>query len=258
VFTNMNEVQITELVLAEMRRNNPALASTFDFETWRVKSDYPQRAFTMQHNESTAAFLRRLWRRRGLSCFFKPGAAAGKAPAFHILVLFDQVQTLVQNAAGSIRYHRDDGTEQRDSVTAWHATRTLSPGAVTRQSWDYKNEAMLNTRHASVNQQGGQGKRFAAGLNESLLDTPHAGDSRADYEALGLLRIQYHEFVSKCYQAEAGVRALSPGEWFALSGHAEIDSHPPQEREFVITALRVEAENNLPKTVGERADPCSH
>ncbi|MES2741570.1 MAG: type VI secretion system Vgr family protein [Pseudomonadota bacterium] len=254
VFTDKNELQITELVLANLRRDHAALARVFDFETWRVKTDYPQRAFTMQHNESTAAFLRRLWRRRGINWFFKPGATAGGAPAVHTLVLFDQAYSLAQNAAGSVRYHRDDGTERRDSVTAWHASRNLSPGAVTRQSWDYQDETMNAARHASVNQQGGQGKHFAAGLHESVLDTPHAGDNRADYEAIGLLRIQYHEYIAKCYQGEAGVRALCPGEWCAISGHAEIDRHPPREREFVITALRVEAENNLPKTVGERAD----
>jgi uncharacterized protein involved in type VI secretion and phage assembly len=42
------------------------------------------------------------------------------------------------------------------------------------------------------------------------------------------------------------------GEWISGSGHAEIDTHPREERAFVITELRVDAENNLPKEVNDR------
>ncbi|MES2741486.1 MAG: type VI secretion system Vgr family protein [Pseudomonadota bacterium] len=255
IFNNMNEVQITELILAEWRRDNPVLARAFDFETWRLKSDYPQRAFTMQYNESDPAFLRRLWKRRGLAWFFQPGEAASPAAgAQHKLVLFDQVDSLLENAAGSVRYHRDDGTEQRDGITAWHAVRTLSPGGVTRQSWDYKHAAMSLSHHGTVADQGGQGKRFAASVDDGLIDVPHAGESGADYKALGLLRVAGHELAAKYFKAEGGARALRPGEWLTVSGHAEIDSHPVKERQFVITSLQVEAENNLPKALSERVN----
>ena len=256
IFRNKNEVEITEIILDEWRRDNPVLARAFNFETWRLKKRYPQREFTMQYNESDAAFLRRLWRRRGLAWFILPGkataAGADDTPG-HTLVLFDDNMALAQNAAGSVRYQRDDGTEERDGITAWHSVRALTSGAVTRQSWDYK---MARNQHAQVrgwNDQGELGNALAAGLEQSWIDAPHAGDDRADYDAMALLRMQSHEYAAKFFRGEGGVRDLCVGEWISLEGHAEIDSHPLEQRQFVVTELRVEAENNLPKAIDDRA-----
>ncbi len=160
---------------------------------------------------------------------------------------------LERNAAGSVRYHRDDGTEARDGVTAWHAARSLTAGAVTRQSWDYKTARSQHARVRGGNDQGELGNELAAALDQGRIDAPHAGDDRADYDALAELAMQGHEYAAKSFRGEGGVRDLCVGQWFALSGHAEIDAHPAGEREFVVTELRVEAENNLPKALNDRA-----
>ena len=112
VFRNLNELDITEVILEEWRRNNPVLAKAFDVDWSFVTGTYPAREFTMQHNESDADFLRRLWKRRGIAWFMRSGQASQAnsqdIPA-HSLVLFDDAFTLPQNAAGTVRYHRDDG-----------------------------------------------------------------------------------------------------------------------------------------------------
>ena len=207
----------------------------------------------MQYKESDAAFLRRLWKRRGLAWFFQPTANRddGDAPS-HALVLFDDVASLAQNAAGIVRYHRDDGSEVADSITAWHAIRTLRPGSETRQSWDYKNAEMNRIYIPSHSDQGVLGNQFAAGLDDGLIDVQHAGDDAADYDALSTQRMLHHEYVAKCCRGEGGGRDWTPGQWVAVTGHADIDSHPESEREFVFTEIRVAAENNLPKALGER------
>lgn len=255
IFRNMNEVEITNLVLGDWARDNPVLARAFNFETRRLRASYPQRQFTMQYKESDSAFLRRLWKRRGFAWFFHPGASEGEdAAPSHTLVLFDDAATLEQNAAGTVRYHRDDGTEVADCITAWHAARTLTPGGVTRQSWDYKTARM---RHASSIQYGSQGvfgDQFAAGLHDSRIDVPHAGADANDYDALALQHMAHHEYTARCSRGEGGGRYWRPGEWMGVTGHDGIDSHPEAEREFVITELRVSAANNLPKTLSERAD----
>ncbi|PFH11015.1 type VI secretion system secreted protein VgrG [Collimonas sp. PA-H2] len=256
IFRNKSEIEITEIMLGDWRQKNPVLARAFDYELSNLKGNYPQREFTLQRNESDASFLRRLWKRRGLSWFFRPGqsSAAGsdKTPG-HTLVLFDDSWSLKQNSAKSVRYHRDDGTEQRDCITAWHKLRNLTTSNVTRQSWDYKTARMSSANLLGTNDQGVLGNRFANALNDTLLEAPHIGDSAADYTSLGTLRIQRQEYRTKCYQAESGVRDLCVGEWVAVTGHPGIDSHPAKEREFIITELWVEAENNLPYTIGERA-----
>lgn len=252
VFRESSELDITRLLLREWLQNNPVLARTFDFR-FLTAASYPRREFTMQYNESDAAFLRRLWKRRGLAWFFEAGEQAGHDTVRgHRLVLFDDPRTLAQSTAGTVRYHRDDGTEARDSITAWHALRSLGCGRVTRHSWDHKQSSAHEISVPGRHDQGALGNRFAAGLDEYLAVTPHAGDSPADFRDLATLRMEHHEYAAKYFEAESGVRDLGIGQWIAVEGHAEVDTHPLDEREFVVTELHVEAENNLPKALNDR------
>jgi type VI secretion system secreted protein VgrG len=256
IFRNMNEIDITAAVVREWRNLNPILGQTFEIDTSGVTASYPTREFTQQHNESDASFLRRLWKRRGISWFFRPGQPSdpnSPSTSGHTLVLFDASQTLTQNASGTVRYHRDAATETRDGIINWSAIRVLKAGSITRQSWDYQQGRMMSA-HAPTNmQQGDAGNQFAYSLDDYRLDAPHVGDNDSDYRRLGELRIQRHEYEAKCFYGESGVRDLCVGEWFRLDGHPDIDTHPDDEREFVLTELSLVAENNLPKDIEERA-----
>ncbi|MGW8394485.1 type VI secretion system Vgr family protein [Pseudoduganella sp. HUAS MS19] len=255
VFRNASEIDITNTILREWREANPVVARAFQFDLGQLKT-YPAREFTMQYNESNADFLRRLWKRRGIAWFIRPCASSehgsDDAPA-HTLVLFDDAMSLEENAAGTIRFHRDDGTEQRDTITAWHAVRQLTPGSVSRRSWDYAQAWSMGSQNLSEADQGKLGNQFAHGLDDYLVDVPHAGDDDADYRSLGTLRMQRHEYESKFFQGEGSDRNMCIGQWNRVSGHPELESHPEEQREFVITELRVEAENNLPKAFDDRA-----
>lgn len=252
VFRQASEIDITRTLLREWLYKNPVLARAFDFK-FLTAASYPIREFTMQYNESDAAFLRRLWKRRGLAWFFEAGESTARdAIRGHRLVLFDNSHALAQSTAGTVRYHRDDGTEARDGITAWHASRLLTAGQVTRHSWDYKQSSGSEVAIPSQHDQGAYGGRFASNIDEYLVDTPHAGDSSADFRTLATLRVQRHEYESKYFEAESGVRDLGVGQWIAIKGHAEIDTHRAEDREFVITGLRIDAENNLPKALNDR------
>lgn len=124
IFRQASEIDVTNILLREWLQNNPVLARYFDFSLL-VRASSEPREFIMQYNESDAAFLRRLWKRRGLGWSFEPGEPTRHdAVRGHRLVVFDDSQSLAQSPAGTVRYHRDDGTEARDSITAWHAVRT--------------------------------------------------------------------------------------------------------------------------------------
>jgi type VI secretion system secreted protein VgrG len=255
VFRNRNELDITEAILDEWRQTNSVLANAFEVDWSFVTGTYPAREFTMQHNESDADFLRRLWRRRGIAWFIRPGESSrlqSQDIPGHALVLFDDAFALPQNAARSVRFHREGATESTDTVITWSPVRTLKPGQVSRQSWDYMQSRPMTSNVASYIDQGTVGNQFAASLDEYLVDVPHAGDDGTDYRKLGELRMKHHEYESKCFYGESSVRSLCVGEWIALTGHREIDSHPRQEREFIMTQLEVDAENNLPKTIDDR------
>lgn len=256
VFRNQNEVDISTALAREWRELNPILAKVFDLDVAGVRGKYPPREFTMQHNESDAAFLRRLWKRQGIAWFIRPGVASAPGSTdtpTHTLVLFDAPLSLAQNAAGSVRFHRDASTEARDGVIGWSAVRTLSGGGVSRQSWDYRQGRMMQSQAPTLMRQGQAGDQFAFSLDDYQIEAPHVGDDSDDFSRLGELRIKRHEYEAKCFYGESGVRDLCVGQWFRLDGHPDIDKHPDSEREFVVTELMLAAESNLPKHIDERA-----
>ncbi|MDB5792909.1 MAG: type secretion protein [Massilia sp.] len=266
IFRQMNEIDIVQVLFDEWRHANTTLAGAFEYELDPLLDvdRYPRREQTMQYNESDAAFVRRLLRRRGISWLVRAGrsrtsavdAAHDRIPA-HTLVLFADGANLPENGAGTVRYHRDDATEQRDTITSWGGARSLQPGSTTRHSWDYKNPGGAHFMAATTragSDQGGWGSGFAASLDDYLIEAPHAGNDFEDGWRLGQLRMHRHEFEAKCFHGEGSVRDFCAGQYFTLAGHPEIDTHPVAERQFVITELQASVCNNLPGDLSARID----
>lgn len=267
VFLNKTELDVVQIVLGEARRDNPALAAAFEFEidtALGMRND-PPRQQIIQYNEGNGAFVRRLLKRRGISWFFRPGRAAASraqgndtagAPV-HTMVLFHDAKRLRQSSAGTIRFHRNSATEERDTITAWSGVRTLRPGRVTRHSWDYANPRGTDFMSASVDSdadQGAKGNKITANLDHYLTEAPHVRDSYDDLDALARQAMARSDFEAKCYHAESAVRDCAAGEYFSLDGHPDIDSHPEAERQFVILSQHITAQNNLPKGFDARVD----
>jgi type VI secretion system secreted protein VgrG len=279
VFRDKNELDIIKILVDEWRKGIAVLASSFDLiiDIGLANRSLPRRQFIMQHNESDAAFVRRLLQRRGIAWFFRSGLAtetdaAGyrqqKKRIGHTLVLFDDATQLSQNAAGNVRFHRDDATEQRDTITGWSAVRTLRSGSTSLFSWDCLqpgNKAFMSAEVPSQVDQGENGNQLAARLDDYHVAAPHLGDSPRDLLDLNDTQMAYHEYASKWFKGEGSVRDLAVGEWFSLEDHPEIDNHPANERQFVVTSQHIVARNNLPVELGERAErlfersgwPCS-
>ena len=267
IFRNKSELDIVETIIAEWRGMNSVLASSFALviDAFQSSTKQPKREFTMQHNESDAAFLRRLMQRRGLAWFFRAGLPDRAGPngpeanqaIGHSLVIFEDPYRLHESTAGKVRFHRDAATEQRDSITYWAAERTLQPGKSSLHSWDYKNPRgaplMTMEAHSQANQ-GEIGNRFAASLENYHVDAPHLGDSIADLTTLGDIQMARFDYASKSFHGEGGIRDLAVGEWISLAGHPEIDTHPEKERQFVITEQRIVARNNLPVDIAARVE----
>ena len=257
VFRNLNELEIVQRMLSEWQQRSPTLGTCFQYEVDEIlaRADYPQREFTMQFNESDAHFMRRLLKRRGIGWTFRPDTSSGFP--VHTLVLFNDANGLRANAAGTIRYHRDNATEQRDTITSWSAVRSLQPGSVGRHSWDYMNSLgtqFMSSEAQGLADQGVSGNELAASLDDYRILAPHAGDDSEDLCRLGQLRMARYDLESKCFHGEGSVRDLCSGEYFTLSEHAEVDEHPEEEREFLVTALQVTAHNNLPKALAARVE----
>jgi type VI secretion system secreted protein VgrG len=268
VFRDKSELDIVQTLVAEWQRSTTVLGASFDLAIDASLSSRrpPRRQFIMQHNESDADFVRRLLQRRGIAWFFRPGLTTGTGASEtsrtserigHTLVLFDDSSQLNQNAAGVVRFHRDDATEQRDTVTGWSAVRALRSGSTSLFSWDYlqpSNTMFMTAQVTAQADQGEQGNQLAAGLDEYRFTAPHVGDSPRDLSELNDTRMAYQEYAAKWFKGEGGVRDLAVGEWFSLEGHPEIATHSASERQFVVTSQQIIAENNLPVEIGERVE----
>nr|WP_307727967.1 type VI secretion system Vgr family protein [Massilia terrae] len=266
VFRHRSELEIVQLLFDEWRHSNSVLAGAFEHELDALLDprQFPAREQVMQHNESDAAFVRRLLKRRGVAWVVRTGRGRDTAvdPAHdaipaHTLVLFNEAKNLPRNAAGSVRYQRDGATFERDTVSSWTAARSLQPGSVARHSWDYRNPLGGQFMTASVAgsaDQGSAGSQLAATLDDYLIEMPHAANDIEDQARLGQVRMDRHAFETKCFHGEGTVRDFCAGEYFELTGHPEIDTHPAPEREFVITELHFVARNNLPADLSGRVD----
>ncbi|CAE6819842.1 type VI secretion system Vgr family protein [Paraburkholderia aspalathi] len=261
IFRTLSVPDVIEKLLGEWQKKSPALARAFDFDLSSLdRAKYPVRETLLQFHESDADFIRRLCRREGIAWFTaagKRGAApsadgAGESPV-HTLVLLDDPMKLPKSSAGTVRYHRDAATEARDSITLWSASRQLVPGNVQRASWDYKSATVAQASETSIVDQGEAGNDLAQLLRDAVIDVPHAGDSWSDYERVSKARMLAHELRSANVDAVSGVRDLAVGRWFELTGHPEVDTHPQEERQFIVTTLHHRGENSLPKTLNERA-----
>ncbi len=259
IFRDKSELDIIALLVAEWRQRNDVLRACFDLaiDPALVEQGLSKREFTMQHNESDAAFIRRLLRRCGIAWYFRPGMPNRGAPMelqrstvpAHTLVLFNDPLRLPENAAGTVRYHRDSATEERDAINGWCAVRSLQPASASLHSWDYdypSARSFMTTGATGTTDQGVRGNRLAALLEDHEVAAPHIADSAVDLTRLGALQMGRHDYAAKCFRGEGGVRALAVGEWIRIDGHPELDMHPTGERQFVITAQQIVAQNNLP------------
>ena len=260
VFRRLSDIDIVKILLDEWIRSNSVLAHAFQYtyaDFFEVER-YPQRDFVMQHNESDAAFVRRLLARSGVGWFFRAGddsPSHARAEPSHTLVLFNHADGLRRNMAGSVRYHADRATEQRDSLVSWNEVSTLQAGKVTRHSWNQAHpraRQFMSAEIATRRSAGMHGNALAASLDDYLVLRPCAGKDHEALCHLGMLAMQRHDYDSHCFHAEGGVRDLCAGEYFGLAGHPDIDRLPMAERDFVVTSLQMAAQNNLPTVLAAR------
>jgi type VI secretion system secreted protein VgrG len=246
VFNNLDARALTRQIIGEHLENNPILAASFKLDD-RCSLDYPARAFRMQYNEPDEAYLRRLWAHEGISYVIEPAPESTQDHPQHVLVLFDDPYVLDPNPAGTVRFHRADGTEQYDAITEWKAHRTLQSGSVSRTSWNHANASVHGTSEGSQSDQGEYGNDLASSLDDYRHE-PHLEEHGPDpFEDLGPRRVQVKEQRTKYFEGESSVRFFQAGTWFSLIQHPVQDQDDPQDRDFVITRLETEAFNNLPK-----------
>ncbi|RKU04174.1 type VI secretion system tip protein VgrG [Burkholderia sp. Nafp2/4-1b] len=259
LFRSRTVVEILATLMNEWKLRSHALVRAFDFDLSALQTDrYPVRELTRQVNESDARFIRRLLRREGMTFFAKvaPTNSARSMPdewPIHTLVFCDDPHRLEEAPAGILRLHpRDAGVELRDTVTLFAHAQRLSSGKVRRPSWDYKSARMDDSTAVTGIEQGESGNDLARLLTDVAIDIPHVGDSWNDHNRITHDRILAHQFEAEHYDGISSVRDLPVGHWFTLTGDPELDMKPVDHRQFVVTSVRHDIWNNLPKQLAGR------
>jgi type VI secretion system secreted protein VgrG len=241
VFSDLSAPDIVQEILSRHCADNPAFSIAFSVEV-QLHKQYPPRSYCLQYRESTLAFIERILVEEGISYrFIFP--QDGDEPQ-HRMALFDSADSLEANTQETVRFHRADGTEEADTITAWSAVRQILSGKTDISSFDYKTVSRYDGRHESLIAQGDAGTALASGLESYEPQTNYYSASPDEAERYAELRQQAKDVLAKTFIGDSTVRSLQAGDWFSLRDHPIHDQDLAEDRQFVVTSLSLRAQNN--------------
>ena len=254
VFLGKTDLEVVLLLLREVIQSNSVFGACLNLDN-RCRGHFPVREFIFQCGENTWDFIRRRLAKIGVSFVFAPAKDGSVDFPQHTLILFDSPLDLEENEAGRVRFHRVDGTEERDAITDWHARRSFQCGAVTRRTWDQGSGALSTTTEALQSDQGTFGNALASTIEDYRQEAPLEHDDLRAQEGFTTQRAQVREQRTKDFAGSGSVRDFRAGTTFTLTQHPVHDQDPAQSRVFVLTRVALEARNNLPKDLAEAFRP---
>ncbi|HEX6735822.1 MAG TPA: type VI secretion system Vgr family protein, partial [Azonexus sp.] len=220
----------------------------------QIFTDYPQahwcsqvtqtlRSYSCvtQYRETDLDFVRRLLAEEGLSFRFvhDQSAMAGDAAthARHQLLVFDREAELPAAVQPIARFHRNDATEDSDTLQTWQEERSVQPNAVALAGWDYKS---LVATGAEARSCVDNGDLPMLEIHEASRPYRFADSSAAQLHTD--LRLAAHESLMLRFRGAGTVRQLAEGTVFTLSQHA---NYVDDAARFTVLAVDHHGANNL-------------
>lgn len=250
VYLGRTDLEVARQLLDEALRDNPVFAACLGVDN-RCRGRFPVREFIFQCGETPWDFIRRRLAGIGVSFVFAPAKDGSSDCPQHTLVLFDDPRDLDGNEAGTVRFHRADGTERADSITRWHARRTLQCSRVTRRAWNHAQGACSTAAEEVGADQGPFGNALASTLEDYRHEPPLEQDDLEAPEARAAAASRGWNQRAKAFEGAGSVREFRAGTCFTLSQHPVHDQDPPESREFVLTRVELEAVSNLPEGLAQ-------
>ena len=252
VFQDKTVPAIVATLLDEHIASNPAIARSFQHQAKLTKT-YPVRSYTLQYRESDLAFIERLLAEEGISYTYRHGAdpsrrdrrAGSDEDPLHTLVLFDANAELADAEHGAVRFHRTDGAAGEDAIDQWESSRQLQSNKTTLASYDYRSATSYDGSDTSRARHGESGAQLNGSLEDYDPQSAYYGSDPEEMTRYAALRQQAKDFAGKVFFGQGTARGLAPGSWFQLADHPIHDQARPEDREFLITGMSFEAENNL-------------
>ncbi len=172
----------------------------------------------------------------------------------HVLVITDSTDLLKPIPDNQVHFHRAGIEDELNKIVHWSADRHLAASQYTSRTNDYKAPNFVREVNTTVMPQHGD---LPGQLEVYEYAGAHAYPTRKCGEKRARLRVEQWESGMKRFRAISGVRSAAAGGWFVLEEHPVHQSDPPEDRQFVITAIKWCIENNLPISTDTKNFPGS-
>ncbi|WP_055003495.1 type VI secretion system Vgr family protein [Pseudomonas coronafaciens] len=205
-----------------------------DFE-FQLSQPLKPHSYITQYRESDLTFVLRLLEHEGLFFYFEHSEEK------HTLIILDHSRDLSPLAQQPrIRYHSASITETADSITEWRSHRSLQPGRLSIQTFDYKQPRnQLPVSMPSLNEQGNVDSYEVY----DFLDHYSHG-TFDDGERLVRQRLEAIEVQGKTFTGISNCRAMYPGHTFELTQHFDHDQGSAEDRSFLLLSVTHNGRNN--------------
>ena len=238
---------------------------------WRITADADAflaqvrpRSYCCQYRETDYVFLTRLLAEEGIGFYFDETDGDDAGVSRQQLVLFADSTVFADDATaardGCIRFHRDAGTEQRDSIQALGSERRLQPAITTISSWDEQTSRVLAATAETAHVYGGP---HAPRIEANDWAGVAAFASQQDAEHTARLLRDATDARFKDWFGNGSVRSFRTGTVFRLlaspldgigpslmqAGTASRPADPDVRRRFCLLGVLHAGVNNLPASV---------
>jgi len=226
----------------------------------QIFADYPQAHWTSQvtqklrtystatqYRETDLAFVSRLLAEEGLSFRFAhdQSAAAGDdaTHARHQLIIFDRDAVIPTGVQPTLRFHRNNATEETDTLQSWQETHIVAPNAVSLAGWDYKTLVATGAQAESALDNGELPR-----LEIHDATRPYRFEDQAAAQLRTDLLLAAHESRYRRFTGTGTVRQLAEGNCFTLTQH---EDYVGDEARFTVLSVDHHGANNLGSQAAE-------
>ncbi|WP_321950761.1 type VI secretion system Vgr family protein [Paraburkholderia bannensis] len=202
---------------------------------FRLHKDLKPYSYCTQYRESDLNFVLRILEQEGLFFYFEHSKDG------HRLIITDSsLQAQEIDGGRFLQYATDETLDDVPVVTSWSAQRQLESGAISMKTFDYKSPgAQRFVTGDSINNQGDV-ERYEVYDYVGLygFETTDRG------EELTRFRLEALEAQGKLFSGMSNCRTLSPGRFFELTDHYDLDKESDENRQFLILSVDHHGANN--------------
>ncbi|MDR2871540.1 MAG: type VI secretion system tip protein VgrG [Xanthomonadaceae bacterium] len=205
----------------------------------RISQPLPVDNYIVQYNETDFHFVSRLLEKYGLFYYFVHRHDG------HTLVICDDSFSAdccpPQPVHPEVPFNDGERVDNRDSLTRLSTQRTVQIGSVALNTYDYKNPSALSYLEQPT---------LAVQGDVPVLEI-YDGNPAFAYRSLdegnaeAKRRLESREWQAKQFFAESECRGLCVGHTFHLTRHFWFDRNDPDDAEFLVVGMQLEANNNF-------------